>query len=74
MVIETTECLTNPKNLKLHALIPERVKSATNNDLRLSLVSLKNTQAALAVHVMKIERELANRGVSKYIIHQERST
>lgn len=67
-----TECLTHQRHLKLHALLPEKVKSATDIDLRLSLISLKNTQSALAVHVMKIERELSNRGVSKYIIHQDR--
>ena len=73
-VIETTECLTQQKHLKLHALLPDKVKYASDSDLRLSLISLKNTQSALGVHVTKIEKELSNRGVSKYIIHQERDT
>jgi hypothetical protein len=68
----TTQSLTHEKHLKLHAILPEKVKIATNNDLRLSLISLKNTQSAIGVHVSKIERELKNRGVSKYIIHQGR--
>jgi len=69
-----TDCLTQQRHLKFHALLPEKLKSATDSDLRLSLISLKNTQSALAVHVMKIEGELSNRGVSKYIIHQDRDT
>jgi len=74
MVLDTTETLTDHKNLKLQALLPEKVKSATDTDLRLSLISLKNTQSAIGVHVVRIERELTNRGVSKYIIHQDRDT
>lgn len=73
-VIEMTECLTQQRHLKLRALVPEKLKSATDSDLRLSLISLKNTQSAIAIHVMKIESELSKRGVSKYIIHQERDT
>lgn len=72
--MKTTQSLAHQKHLKLHALVPEKVKKATDSDLRLSLISLKNTQSAIAVHVMNIERELKHRGVSKYIIHQSRDT
>lgn len=74
VVIETTESLSLHKHLRFQTLIPERVKAASDNDLRLSLVSLKNAQSAISVHVMRIERELSSRNVSKYIIHQERDS
>jgi hypothetical protein len=70
----TTVNLNHQRHMKFQAILPDRVKSATDSDLRLSLVSLKNAQSALAVHVMRIERELTSRNVSKYIIHQERDT
>jgi hypothetical protein len=73
-VIETSGKLEQQKNLKFHALIPGRVTSATDNDLRLSLISLKNAQSAIGVHVSRIEHELEHRHVSKYIIHQGRDT
>ena len=66
--------LTHSKHLKFRALLPDKVKSATDADLRLSLVSLKNALSAISVHVSRIEQELENRHVSKYIIHQERDT
>jgi hypothetical protein len=45
---------------------------ATDIDLRLSLISLKNIQTVVTVHATRIERELDRRGVSKYVIHQDR--
>jgi hypothetical protein len=44
----------------------------SDSDLRLSLVSLKNSQAAIGVHIARIEKELSDRGVSRYIIHSDR--
>ncbi|MFX1561157.1 MAG: hypothetical protein ACFFBL_11265, partial [Promethearchaeota archaeon] len=68
MVMETIANLTHQRHLKFQAILPDRVRSATDNDLRLSLVSLKNAESVIAVHVMRIEQELTNRKVSKYII------
>jgi hypothetical protein len=53
-------------------ILPQKGSGNTNSELRLSLVSLKNSQAAIGVHIARIERELADRRVSQYIIHQER--
>jgi len=74
MVMETTANLADQRHLKFQAILPDRVKSATDSDLRLSLVSLKNAESVIAVHVKRIEQELTSRKVSKYIIHQERDT
>ena len=74
MVMETTVNLEHQRHLRFQAILPDRVKSATDSDLRLSLVSLKNAESVIAVHVKRIEQELTSRKVSKYIIHQERDT
>ena len=74
MVMETTVNLEHQRHLRFQAIFPDRVKSATDSDLRLSLVSLKNAESVIAVHVKRIEQELTSRKVSKYIIHQERDT
>jgi hypothetical protein len=74
MVMEMTANYVHPRHLKFQAILPNSVRSATDNDLRLSLVSLKNAKSAIAVHAMRIEQELSSRKVSKYIIHQERDT
>ena len=74
MVMRTTMNLEHQRHLRFHAILPDRVKSATDSDLRLSLVSLKNAESVIAVHVKRIEQELTSRKVSKYIIHQERDT
>jgi hypothetical protein len=58
--------------LKLHVILPQSTIDATDIDLRLSLVSLKNIQSVVTVHAIKIERELERRGVSKHILHQDR--
>jgi hypothetical protein len=54
------------------AILPQRGLGDTDRDLRLSLVSLKNSQAAIGVHIARIEKELEERKVSKYIIHPDR--
>lgn len=61
-----------PKSHSFHVILPHRGLRDSNRDLRLSLVSLKNSQAAIAVHIARIEKELADRKVSKYIIHPDR--
>ena len=66
--------MTHQRELKLHVILPQSNIEATDIDLRLSLVTLKNVQSVVAVHASKIEKELKKRGVSKYIIHQGRDT
>ncbi len=68
------ETMTHYRRLKLHILIPKNNFDASNVDLRLSLVTLKNVQSVVAFYASKIEKELKKRGVSKYIIHQSRDT
>jgi len=65
---------THQREFKFNVVLPQSTVHASDIDLRLSLVTLKNIQAVVAVHVSKIEKELKKRGVSKYIIHQCRDT
>jgi len=60
---------------KIHnfsVILPQKGIRNSDSDLRLSLVSLKNSQAAMGVHIARIEKELSDRRVSRYIIHQDR--
>lgn len=74
MVAVMSEALTDQRKLKFNVVLPQRESNASDIDLRLSLVTLKNVQSVVAVHTSKIERELKKRGVSKYIMHQSRDT
>lgn len=65
---------TQQRQFKFSVVLPQSSVHATDIDLRLSLVTLKNIQSVVAVHASKIEKELKKRGVSKYIIHQCRDT
>lgn len=69
-----SKTITQQRELKLCVILPQSNIEATDIDLRLSLVSLKNAQSVVAVHTSRVERELKKRGVSKYIIHQGRDT
>ncbi len=65
----------NNNNSRVHnfsVILPQRGVRDSDSDLRLSLVSLKNSQAAIGVHIARIEKELHDRGVSRYIIHPDR--
>ena len=74
MVVVMSEALTDQRKLKFNVVLPQSEVNASDIDLRLSLVTLKNVQSVVAVHTSKIERELKKRGVSKYIMHQSRDT
>ena len=74
MVVVMSEALTDQRKLKFNVVLPQSEVNASDIDLRLSLVTLKNVQSVIAVHTSKIERELKKRGVSKYIMHQSRDT
>ncbi|MHA2024784.1 MAG: hypothetical protein ACW98U_02690 [Candidatus Thorarchaeota archaeon] len=69
-----SETMTHYRRLKLHVIIPKSNLDASDVDLRMSLVTLKNVQRVVAFYESKIEKELKKRGVSKYIIHQSRDT
>jgi hypothetical protein len=69
-----SEELTQYHKLTLHAIIPRSKSDASDADLRLSLVTLKNVHFVVAFYISKIEKELKKRGVSKYIIHQSRDS
>ena len=62
----------NPRVHNFSVILPHRGIRDSDSDLRLSLVSLKNSQATIGVHIARIEKELTDRGVSKYIIHPDR--
>ena len=74
MVVVMSEAQTVQRKLKFNVVLPQSEVNASDIDLRLSLVTLKNVQSVVAVHTSKIERELKKRGVSKYIMHQSRDT
>lgn len=50
-------------------VLPRGVAAHSDSDLKLMLVSLKNTISACSVYVSKIEKELKKRGVVPTILH-----
>jgi hypothetical protein len=53
-------------------LLPKRLKTDSDADLRFQLVSLKNAESALVVHIKRIERELEKRGSHTQILGYHR--
>ena len=53
-------------------MLPNSIRNDSDIDLRLELVSLKNAQVTVAVHIQRIERELARRGSHTQILGYER--
>lgn len=47
-----------------HVLLPRKLKFHNANDLRLMRVSLYNALVAITVHLSRIDKEMAKRGVS----------
>ncbi|MGY5852938.1 MAG: hypothetical protein RTU92_05165 [Candidatus Thorarchaeota archaeon] len=68
--MRTTELIAGHRHA-FQVLLPKRIQSHNDNDLRLMLLSLKNTRNATVVHIQRIERELAKRGVSKSLIRTD---
>ena len=54
--------VSNWRKHSFSVILPRKLSEHTDSDLRLMLVSLKNTTVAASVHAIKIERELKNRG------------
>lgn len=48
--------------------LPKNVKEDSDSDLRFMLISLKNAEAVITVHIKKIERELIRRGSRTQIL------
>ena len=55
-------------NHSFNVILPRKLSEHTDSDLRLMLVSLKNTRTAVSVHILRIERELKKRGSSLTIL------
>ncbi len=55
-----------------NVLLPKRLKTDTDSALRFQLISLKNSEAALVVHIRRIERELKRRGAHTQILGHPR--
>ncbi|MFW9976268.1 MAG: hypothetical protein ACFFDQ_13435 [Candidatus Thorarchaeota archaeon] len=53
-------------------ILPEKVNAHTDHELRLMLVSLKNTIVASSVHISRIENELRKRGKVSSILENAR--
>lgn len=60
------------RRLAIPVLLPNSIRKDNDNDLRLELVSLKNAQVAVTVHIQRIERELARRGSHRQILGYRR--
>nr|KXH75706.1 MAG: hypothetical protein AM325_16020 [Candidatus Thorarchaeota archaeon SMTZ1-45] len=56
-----------------NVIIPRRTSSNTDAELRLMLVTLKNTVIASSVHISRIENELRKRGKSSRILSSARA-
>nr|KXH75462.1 MAG: hypothetical protein AM324_15280 [Candidatus Thorarchaeota archaeon SMTZ1-83] len=63
--------MSEVSTLRSHAfkvVLPRRISEHSESDLKLMLVSLKNTQVATSVHIRRIERELKRRGCSPMLL------
>ncbi len=61
----------NGSNWRKHSfkvVLPRKLSEHDDSDLRLMRVSLKNTIEAATVHLLRIERELKNRGSTVAIL------
>ncbi|MFW9920923.1 MAG: hypothetical protein ACFFED_15085 [Candidatus Thorarchaeota archaeon] len=56
------------RTLSFKCCVPTNVSACSDDDLRLSLVTLKNAQANVTVCIRRLERELKRRGVSPSLL------
>ena len=57
--------ISNSSNWRKHSfkvILPRKISKHSDSDLRLMRVSLMNTIAAASVHLLRIEKELKERG------------
>jgi len=52
----------------LKVILPKKLSTHSDCDLKLMLVSLKNTMVTGAVHISRIEKELRRRGIEPSIL------
>jgi len=60
--------VSNWRKYAFSVILPRKLSEHTDSDLKLMLVSLKNTTIAASVHIHKIERELKERGCNLTIL------
>lgn len=60
--------ISNWRKNAFSVILPRKLSEHNDSDLRLMLVSLKNTTVAASVHIHRIERELEKRGSKLTII------
>jgi hypothetical protein len=54
----------NQRNISFKCCIPRECSNCTDDELRLSLVTLKNAMVNITICINKLERELKKRGSS----------
>ena len=62
------ETESNERHLSFKCCIPAKMGRCSDDDLRLSLVTLKNAQANVGVCISRLERELKRRGASTSLL------
>ncbi|MFW9961400.1 MAG: hypothetical protein ACFFDV_10295 [Candidatus Thorarchaeota archaeon] len=55
-----------------NVILPKKVSTHTDSELKLMLVTLKNAIVASSVHISRIEKELKERGVDSRILSSPR--
>jgi len=66
-----TEAISGRKHT-LNVILPKKVSTHTDSELKLMLVTLKNAMVASSVHISRIEKELKERGVDSRILSSPR--
>ena len=60
--VDRTSSVSTWRKHAFNVILPRKLSEHSDSDLRLMLVSLKNTSVAVSVHIQRIERELRKRG------------
>jgi hypothetical protein len=68
---DMTEGISGRKHT-LNVILPRKISTHTNSELKLMLVTLKNAMVASSVHISKIEKELKERGIDSRILSSPR--
>jgi len=63
-----TDYVSRWRTHAFRVILPRKLSEHTDSDLKLMLVSLKNTAIATTVHTQRIERELQKRGSNLKIL------
>ncbi|MHA3963787.1 MAG: hypothetical protein AM325_009620 [Candidatus Thorarchaeota archaeon SMTZ1-45] len=60
------------RKISFKCCIPRKMSSCTDDELRLSIVTLKNAQINITVCIDRLERELKKRGASTSLLKNMR--